>query len=296
MPPRNKNNIKIMRYDYFLIWGNGVDKTREIVSEIRNNDNFDIILIKKLKTKNINKFVDDIYECDTVPIAHLRTKTQYLLKSKPNMIFILVKNQKPDEQIVGQGQFQHTQCLKINEMKKTIRNKFNPKFSDLKKQIMPLNVGVSHEHIIHASDYESQVSHVLNVVGLQNLSYFKRNDNNRINIPYYLTINNMTPYVVNIDSLKANILGKGLVHIKDTPHYKYLSGDKDTYENYFLKYFGKELMSDHFPESFDKLIDVYDPNYLKSFPIINSNGQILDGVHRIAIAYFNDQKTIQVIK
>lgn len=285
-----------MRYDYFLIWGNGINNTREIISEIRNVSNFEIIIIKKIQTKNIKQFIDNVYECDTVPIEHLRVKTQYLLKSEPNMIFILVKNIEPNEQLVGQGQFQHIQCLKINNMKKLIRNKFNPKFTDLNKRIMPLDKGVSHEHIIHASDYESQTKHVLNVVGLDDLDFIKRHNNKKIDIPYYLTVDNLTPYKVNIDSLKANIIGQGLIHIKDTPHYKYLKGDKKTYDNYFFNYFGKELTTDHFPESFDKLIKKYDKNYSSSYPIINSNGQIYDGVHRIAIAYFNGEKTINVIK
>jgi len=285
-----------MRYDYFLIWNNGINNTPEIIAEIRNDNNFEIVLIKKIKTNNISNFINNIYSCDTVPLSHLKIKTKYLLKHGNNMIFILIKNLNPHEQIVGQDNFKHIQCLKINNIKKRIRNKFNPKFIDLNKQILPLDKGVSHEHIIHASDYESQVDHVLNVINLNDLNYYKRNDNKPLNIPYYLDVSSMIPYNINIDSLKANIIDKGLVKITDTPHYKYLEGNKDIYIKYFYKYFSTYLTSDHFPESFDKLINEYDKNYSKSYPIINNNGQIYDGVHRIAIAKFNGEKTIKVIK
>jgi len=285
-----------MRYDYFLIWGNGINYTREIVSEIRNDNNFEIILMKKIFINNLSIFINNIYSCDTVPLSHLKAKTQYLLKSKPEVLFILVKNYNPDEQYVGSGSFRHIQCMKINNIKKIIRNKYNPKFKDLNKQILPLNKGVSHEHVIHASDYESQVEHVLKVVNLQSLNYYKRNNNKKINIPYYLDVSNIDPFDINIDNLKANIIGVGLTKITDTPHFKYLLGDKKIYEDYFFRYFGNQLTSDHFPENFDKLIKIYDKNYNKSYPIINNNGQIYDGVHRIAIAKFNGEKTIKVIK
>ena len=158
-----------MRYDYFILWGNGIDHSSDIINIIRNDENYDILHICEHIIDNMDKFVTDIYECDTVPMSHLISKTRYLLKSPSKCVFILVINKEPDEREYGDGAYRHIQCRKIKDTKTIIRNKFNPPFGDKNRRISPLDVGVSHDHCIHSSDYESQVYHVLEVLGLKGL-------------------------------------------------------------------------------------------------------------------------------
>ena len=81
----------------------------------------------------------------------------------------MVINKEPDEKEYGDGVYRHIQCRKIKDTKTIIRNKYNPPFDDKNKRILPLDVGVSHDHCIHGSDYESQVRHVLKVLKLEGL-------------------------------------------------------------------------------------------------------------------------------
>ncbi len=194
-------------------------------------------------------FVQDLYACDTVPFKHLVNKTRYLLKLKPNIIFILVENAHPDPQIVGSGAFKHEQCMVIKGVKTEIRNRFNPKRTE--------------NHVVHASDYESQTRHVLRILDIR---VPKKWGGGRIK-------------TVRLDSLRANIIGSGLVSIEDTPHYKFVCGRRALYQKYYDKYFGTRLTDDHAPQAFDLLIK----NFKYSEPIVVSGNKVLDGVHRLAI-------------
>ncbi|MCK4744657.1 class I SAM-dependent methyltransferase [Candidatus Parcubacteria bacterium] len=108
---------------------------------------------------------------------------------------------------------------------------------------------------------------------------------------------------INLKNLYANIVidkNKNKVKHKktkiiDTPHFKYISGDKKPYLNYLQKY--KESVGykiEHSIESFDKLIEKnnyylkkeYSSNYIicqKIKKIFTTKYIILDGVHRASL-------------
>ena len=52
------------------------------------------------------------------------------------------------------GNVKKNECKNLFEIKKEIRNEFNPKFDDPELEIIPLNKGVSHDHVIHSSENE----------------------------------------------------------------------------------------------------------------------------------------------
>ena len=56
-----------MRYDYFLIWGNGLKFKTQIINEIRADNNFQIVKILHHKPKSIKKLVRAIYSYDYAP-------------------------------------------------------------------------------------------------------------------------------------------------------------------------------------------------------------------------------------
>ena len=216
----NPSQAHSNRIDYFLIWGHGLAYTKQILEIIRNRKDFEIISIVKKSVGDIGKFVEDIYSCDSVPLKHLISKTRYLLNTPPEIIFILVKNNNSQEKFFGEGQFRHIQCQLVKDVKEEIRNKFNPRVDGKRTEY----------HVIHASDYQSQVEHVLSVLGLPPLEFYTREVNSDLDVPYHIgPFNNYQIKEVDIDSLYANILGVGLVTLTQTPHFKYLTGDKTAY-------------------------------------------------------------------
>ena len=278
-----------MRYDLFIIWGNGLNFIPEIISEIRGDENYKIVRLKYHRFNDTDKFIKNIYKCDSVPIRHLISKTRYLLKSPQKILSVLVKNYDPKELEIGSGDFKHIQCEKINQTKLNIRSKFNPLFKNLKKQINPLPKGVSHEHCIHATDYESQTEYLLKFLDMKNISFYKRYDNLNIEIPWHLSLGNKNIIKdVYLNDLKCSIIDKGIFPINDSPHFQYVQGNKNSYIEYVNKNIGEKLQEDHYPESFDKLINNFDKKYndkrlKKSYIIVNKDNVILDGLHRASI-------------
>jgi len=243
------------RLDYFLIWSHGLKHKYEIFSIIR--EQFPILSIYKRDVGNISKFVRGLYACDTVPFRHLELKTKYLLKLKPDIAFVLVKNEHPDEQIVGMGAFKHKQCMKINEVKAEIR-KFNYK----------------DEHVVHASDYESQTDYALKLLKIAKPQGKKRG----------------VLRGAEIDNLRANILDVGSVKIQDTPHYGYVNGVTVPYCEYYEKNWGRRLTDDHAPEAFDRLLKSFE----YKIPVRVNGNDIIDGVHRVAILKSKGIENVQV--
>ena len=102
-----------MRFDLFIIWGNGLKSIPDIISEIRNDDNFIIVRLKYHVFDDVDEFIKNIYKCNTVPMDHLISKTNYLVKHPKIILSVLVRNTNPEELEVGNGDFKHLQCKKI---------------------------------------------------------------------------------------------------------------------------------------------------------------------------------------
>ena len=160
-----------MRYDFFIIWGNGLKHTLEIVDIIR--DRFRVVFEMGIEFTDTERFIRGIYGCDKAPISHLIAKSRYLHEAEKKAYFVLVENPNPRPRLIRTGE----QCDNIQEVKILIRNRFNPKLADANRTVIPLKRGVSHKHVIHASDYESQTIYVLNYLGFPSLDYFKSFDN-----------------------------------------------------------------------------------------------------------------------
>jgi glycosyltransferase involved in cell wall biosynthesis/lipopolysaccharide biosynthesis glycosyltransferase len=284
------------RIDYFLIWGHGLPYTEQILGILRESKDIEIISIVKKNVGDIAKFVQDIYACDTVPFHHLVDKTKYLLNTKPEIIFILVKNKNPQEKLFGEGAFRHIQCSQIKDIKEQIRNKFNPRVNGKRTEY----------HVIHASDYQSQVEHVLCVLDLPPIEHYTRKPHPDLDLPYHLAdFDNYQIKDIDIDLLYANVLGVGLVPIIETPHYKYLTGDKAIYHRYVAKYIGVQLTDDHCPEAFDTMIAKFEygrvnddgrKSYIVAIQIADNKYQILDGVHRAAILKYRAARTVTIVE
>jgi len=299
------------RYDFFTIWGNGLSHKDEILDILRNEDSLKIIRIVSRTAKNMQKFVFDLYGCDTVPIWHLRAKLKYLFLVKPEIMVVFVKNYNPQEMPVGMGEFRKVQCQYINQIKIRIRNQYNPRHPDKKFQIKPLDEGVSHEHVIHASDYEDQVDYFLKMLGHKNGIHYLHGDNENLPFekPYYLKTPESYIYkTIMIEKLRASILddsdNRSIIHkmtkISETPHYLSLNQGTDDYRNYLEKFKYTLLTPDYSWENFNRLNEL-NVNQIKRFDriIVKSESdyyRILDGVHRAAVSLNHKLKHIKCVE
>ena len=264
-----------MRYDLFIIWGNGMPYVEGIMKMIRYA--FEVVMIYKHKIPYLPKFIDDIYSCDSYPLEHLKAKNKYLLQTDPECLVVLVKNHHVDEEMVGAPPYRKPQCQYLVEVKSQIRGEYNHIVS---------------EHVIHGTDYESQVHHILEVVKQGPLSKYQRQPHP--DIPYPWHIPPVKKYKIkefHPDTLRINVLGKGLMRIEESPHYRFIAETKQPYVDYFYEYMGGPLREDHFPKAYEEMIMDWDGEY---DPIlVNKQGHILDGAHRACIVKFNRAETIK---
>ena len=283
------------RMDYLLLWGHGLAHAAEILAQVRAHPDLEILSIVRRDVPDIAQFVQDVYACDTVPFVHLVAKTRYLLQTPPEVLFILLRNHRPDEQYFGEGAFRHIQSRTIKALKEDIRNRFNPRAADGSR---------TEEHVVHASDYPSQVAHVLAVLGLPPLAHYEAEAHAEIDAPYHLgPLGPLERQLLPMDTLCANIIGQGLVAVRDTPHYQYALGNQAPYRSYHAEHFGTTLTDDHLPEAFDAMLRDFryaepQPNGKRSLVVVRPLGdgryRILDGLHRAAILAARGASSVDV--
>lgn len=289
------------RYDYFLIWGHGLKHKKEIIEMIRENSSLEIKRVMFYKIKNVGRFIKKtIYGHDYAPFWHLRAKTKYLLKLNPNICIIFVLNKRPQEVFSGEGFFKHIESQNIKELKTKIRNKFNPRKDNQRTE----------DHIIHASDNEFQTDHLMKSIGFaKGVKYFKNKPNSILSLPNHISsfnsfeLKKVKPAQLYVNILKGakNKFSKEVHPLKDSPHYKYLKGDKKIYQDYLDTFSGYALKDDYSTEKFELLFrDSFylEGNYYSSYILveeIESNKYlILDGLHRASKLLFQNKEEIIV--
>jgi hypothetical protein len=294
----NSSDLLQSRYDFFLIWGHGLEYKKEIIKIITSNDNFEIKRIHNHKIKNMKKFVKKVYEYDYVPYFHLRGKTKYLLTTPKEVMFIFVKNKSPREiWKLGHGTG-HIESEVIVEYKNIIRNKFNEKKDDRRTE----------NHVIHASDNEIQVHHILKYLGYnEGVKLFNRHMNKPVKIPYFIKqFNDYQIKEIYINNLVCNIVDNNQIkriNIEESFQYKFLLGYEEEYENYIDRYQGYQLKAYYDlkkykknSKNFDYLSKGYNLEYIVVKKIDNNHYIILDGLHRASIIKKQGYKKIIVME
>jgi len=292
-------NLSKHRYDYFLIWGNGLEYRENIINIIAECNFLEILKITNYKTSNIKKFIRKVYSYDYAPFEHLRAKTRYLLKSSPEIVVIFVLNKNPDERWYGEGLFKHIECMKVKKLKEKLRNQFNP----------TVNGKRTEEHVVHSSDNEIQTENMLKIMGFKRgLDTFRTQKHSLLDLPYYLPkINKFTIKQVCMSKLYCNVLSGNhneyLLQRKpvtSSPHYLSLKrNDMKLYSKYINCFMGGPLNSYYSVKKFKSLIrNLIYPNE-KSYIIVEKMESdkflILDGLHRASILMFRNKVEIPVI-
>jgi hypothetical protein len=191
--------------------------------------------------------------------------------------------------------------MRIKSVKEKIRNRFNPRKNGQRTE----------EHVIHASDNESQVHHVLKYLGIENGIYLLKNvPNPLLSLPYYIPqFDNFTIRQINTEQLYCNILRrdarafhKEIVSIEQTPHFQCLTGDLATYKKYLTECrLDGRLKSDYSVNKFLRLsidLEYLQGPHTNSYIVVREFGPdqylILDGVHRASILRFRGMDSIVV--
>lgn len=292
-----------MQLYYFIIWNHGIKNIVNILSIIRNTQNVKINKIIKINP-NLNSFLTEVYKFDkNVSKEHIERKKKKLLTQQSKSFLILVENYKENISTTNSGTIY---CKRIDNLKWRIREKYNPRYKDKNFDPYPgankLSKGITHNHICHSCDRPIETQHILKTLNLYDVDYYIGNpckDKNYL-VPSRLKKNfNFIIKNIHIDSLKASIIDKNNISIENTPHYKYLIGNKEIYNNYILKHLGMSLKDDHLSEAYDKLIENFDYNKLikgkKSLIICYKNLIIKDGLHRACICKKQGMENLNVM-
>lgn len=147
---------------FYIIFDHGIDYLDNICKELTNSK----IKINKLIYLNlpIDKFNE--YMLNLYPERDIKKFKNYIL-GKANYIKKNSKNKKFVRSfilLVSIDNFNGSPSYKIQLTKKKIRNLYNPKLKNINQQIAPLDKGVSHNHIIHSSDYQNEMKQIYYVI------------------------------------------------------------------------------------------------------------------------------------
>ena len=148
-------NRSTFRYDYFVIWANGLRHEEEILAILRGEEKLELMEIRRVPIPDMREFILELYAHDSVPMKHLEEKIRYLFKEKPEALIVLARHFEPDEYSFENDWGKFTRSMYIHLLKERVRNGFNPRIEE--KRTM--------ENVIHASDHELQVDHILKMLG-----------------------------------------------------------------------------------------------------------------------------------
>lgn len=291
----------LTRYDYFLIWGHGLQFAESIVDLIASCDGLRIVRLQYHRPKNIRRFVRVVYSYDYAPLLHLKDKTNYLLGTQPLVLFVFVENLSPAEIMVGEGVFRHAESSRIKALKEHIRDHFNERREDRRTE----------NHVVHASDNQMQTDQILKYIGVREGTIaFRKRPNQVIDTAYHLpSFYKFRFENAPVEKLCCTIL-RGTpddfcgvtTPLAETPHASYLRGDKTAYEEYLAKFGGWHLCDYYSLRKFQRLSETFDYERLTAVGCYIVVGRqksgrlvILDGVHRAAILASRGAKNIPVV-
>lgn len=285
------------RVDCIIIWGHGMKYFDEILQEIEEDKIFEILKIIKHIPKSQKHLVREVYSFDYAPFNHLKSKTKYLLKMDKEVCFIFVKNLSPEEDFFGVGQFRHVESVTLKEFKEKLRDKFNPYENGVR----------THNHVIHATDNQTQAHFLLKYLGYrEGISIFNQGKK-LFDFPNFITDQSSISIVeIDYDNILCNVVvgeSWNSYHlekreIKESPHFQSLSDGANIYDEYWSKFIGGPIKAYNSPSKFALMKSEF--KYLKapynqSYIIVKKQNYkylIVDGLHRAALHFYQGSSSI----
>jgi hypothetical protein len=296
-------------YCYFIIWGAGMSKKNELFTEIYDDPDFNILTVLEHKPKSIKDFIKGVYSYEYLPFSHHETKFNHLNDTTTDVVIIFAVNNNPQAVYWGDPTRKFIHSNKIKEFKVRIREEYDPR----------INGKLTHEHVIHASDNETQVHLFLKYLGInEGLEHFRVKKNSVLSVPWFIPkFNNFTIKSVQLSNLYANILEgtkdkyiKVITPIEKTPHYKYLHNDTKPYKEYLANFSNGSLLAGptywefclkkftSLSQSFDYLKSPFEHTFILVKETQPNQFVIVDGLHRATIlkSKNHEQCTVAIIK
>lgn len=280
-------------YCYFIIWGVGIEVKNELFEEINSASNFEILTILEHKPKNVKDFIKGVYCYEYLPFTHHETKFEHLNKTTSEVVIIFAINHNPKCEYWGDQSKKFIHSRSIKEFKVSIREKYDPR----------INGKLTHEHVIHASDNETQVHHFLKFLGVEGgLKHFEK-EASTLKTPWFIeNFNEFSLKRIPTSQLYGNIITeknrkttKVLTELTHTPHFKYLMGNRAAFENYVTKYSNNQLLGgplywkysiekfEKLSKNFKYLQEPFTQDIIVVRRIEDKKFLILDGLHRASI-------------
>jgi hypothetical protein len=273
------------RIDSILIWGHGMQYFNEILNDIRAHRDFKIVKIQKHKPKDMRSFVKKMYSHDYAPFWHLKSKTNYLLKTPQEVGFVFIENSNPIEDYLGESSFRHKESLTLKNFKEELRSKYNPREDGQQ----------THNHVLHATDSQEQTNQMLKYLGyIEGVRLFNNSDA-VINMPNHIKgCSKLNFRMLKVDEIFCNIATGDswdqftlkMVEIQKSPQFIGISQDMSIYKDYIDRYLGGPLQNDYNLEKYSDMsmnFEYLSPPHEVSFVIVEKRkGKfvILDGLHR----------------
>lgn len=274
--------VKLLKpqYHYFLIWGHGLQFQDQILDRIASEKSFEILRVLRLRLRSVKRLVNTIYSYDYAPFHHLKSKTRYLLHTPREVAFAFIRVADPDPDMFGKGSFRHRESQRIKALKEELRNRYNPRMNGKRTE----------DHVVHASDSESQTEHIIRYLGISSgIAFFKENEMFPF-VPNYITCHGGILRKLDPNNLSCRIAeGQRYSYrlktlpLRESPHFLGLAGDMEVYERYIEAFNGGPLKAYYSVSRFRTLLDSIQSGVEPDPIIINSEMLILDGVHRAAI-------------
>ena len=283
-----------MRYDIAIVFPHGIQYFDEILEILYKYPDLELLYFREYEPYDFIEFIENVYKDDAVPWGHIKGKTEYLKGLGKVMWVILIKNNKPEEMTVGEGEYRHVQCALMNRFKWEVRERFNP----------VINGERSEHHIIHTTDYESQTYKLWPKFDFHKIKTIDSISNILFpHLPWFLPNlgNNITLEEIDINSLSCYQMQEEgpnyRVPIKDSIYYKFATGDKQGYTEYWSKLKGTRIWNDISPMKFEKMINNFDIERVSREPIlISEENVVIDGNHRASILLGKGINEINIIK
>ena len=146
---------RTFRYDYFIIWGNGLRHDEAILQMLRDEPKLEIVEVFRHPIADMRGFIMDLYAHDSVPLEHLAAKIEYLYNEPPELFAVFARHFDPEEIYFDNPWGRYVRSHYIHLLKERIRNRFNPYIDGVRTM----------QNVIHASDHEIQVDHALKLLG-----------------------------------------------------------------------------------------------------------------------------------
>lgn len=209
--------------DYFyIVYQEGFKYLTDIEQIIKNNFILLNIIDLKINKENIDDFFyKNLYINE--PKTHISNKINYLVQNLyDDVLFeikIIIVRDNNECFFIDRGTKKNKN---IENVKRDIRNKFNPKFTDKTRQILPLNIGVSHNHIIHSSDLPDEFYIIKNIITKYKKFNIYKADIFHHKNDYFLNyfLNKHHNIVNNIDDSDIIISGSKYINNTNLYHHK----------------------------------------------------------------------------